>query len=55
MSKELIERLKWRFQIRNAMNADRTDPITCGLHRHSKPAVVLELIRRLRAAEGATK
>ncbi len=37
MSKELIERLKWRFQIRNAMNADRTDPITCGLHRHSKP------------------
>ena len=28
MSKELIERLKWRFQIRNAMNADRTDPIT---------------------------
>ena len=28
MSKELIERLKWRIQIRNAMNADRTDPIT---------------------------
>lgn len=28
MSKELIERLKRRIQIRNAMNADRTDPIT---------------------------
>ena len=25
---EVNERLKWRIQIRNAMNADRTDPIT---------------------------